>query len=79
MAIRNTYVSGLRAALAEAERRADECRKEEARHRSGETSFNPEEDARWEKMERLCAMEAECIAGGIRRLIDESRKTLRED
>lgn len=75
---RNTYVTGLRAALAIAEARAEACRAEEARHKAGDdTYFSPEQDAMWERMERQCALEAECIAGRIRRLIDTARRDLK--
>ncbi|WP_299134539.1 hypothetical protein [uncultured Amaricoccus sp.] len=76
---RDTYVSGLRAALAIANKRAKNCRKEANRHRSGNTNFTPEANAAWEKIERQCAMEAECIAGKIGRLIDTATRDLKQE
>lgn len=70
-----TYVAGLRAALAIADKRAQECRAEEARHAAGAEHFTPEDNAMWVKLERQCALEAACIAGKILRLIDEHKRS----
>ena len=75
---RNTYVSGLRAALAYAEKRAEACRVEGDGHAAGNPHFTDEQNAMWVKIERQCFFEADHIAGEIRRMIESAPRDLKE-